>query len=137
MARRSADDLATRRPPRPDPKPPGPPAGLSLPGQRLWKEIVASKPHAWFDVGSLGALGEYCRAAVTCDLLDKEISSALAEDQPVVALRPLLDLRDRESRRLVSLAGKLRLLPSNRYRPDAAAGNRTPAGAPRPWGGAS
>jgi hypothetical protein len=133
VPRRSAEDLATRRVPRPDPKPPAPPPGMALPAQRLWKSIAGSKPAGWFDAGALPVLAEYVRAAVVCDRLSEQIAVGLADGEPIVALRPLLNLRDKESRRLGALGSKLRLLPVSRYRPDGAAADRTPAGARRPW----
>jgi hypothetical protein len=133
MARRSSNDLATRRAPRPDPKPPAPPPGLPLPAQRLWKAIVGAKPAGWFDDAALPTLAEYCRAAVACDRLAEAIEAELAAGGPIGGLKPLLDIRDKESRRLGALGSKLRLLPVSRYRPDSAAANRPAAGAPRPW----
>jgi hypothetical protein len=134
MARRSADDLATRRPPRPDPKPLQPPPGLPLPAQKLWRGIVGTKPSGWFDEAAAAVLAEYVRAAVACDRLAEAIEAELAAGGPIGGLKQLLDLRDKESRRLGALGSKLRLLPVSRYRPDSAAGGRPPAGAPRPWG---
>jgi hypothetical protein len=135
MARRSADDLATRRAPRPEPKPMAPPPGLPLPAQRLWKAIIASKPAGWFDAAAAPTLAEYVRAAATCEVLAGQLNAALAQDTPIIELKPLLDLRDKESRRLGALGSKLRLLPVSRYRPDSARANRPTAGAPRPWHG--
>jgi hypothetical protein len=135
MPRRSADDLATRRARRPDPKPPAPPAGLTLPAQRLWKAIVAAKPAGWFDAGALPTLAEYVRAAASCDVLAAQIDVALAADQPISELKRLLDLRDKESRRLGALGSKLRVLPVSRYRPDSSAARKPGAGALRPWQG--
>jgi hypothetical protein len=72
------------------------------------------------------------RAAATCDVLDGQISAALAAGEPIVGMKGLLDLRDRESRRLGALGSKLRLLPVSRYRPDHAP-RRPPVGDSRPW----
>jgi hypothetical protein len=134
MPRRSANDITTRRARRPDPKPLQPPPGLPLPAQKLWRGIVGTKPAGWFDNAAAAVLAEYVRAAASCDVLDGQINAELAEGRPIVALKQLLDLRDKESRRLGALGSKLRLLPVSRYRPDSAAGGRPPAGAPRPWG---
>jgi len=94
----------------------------------LWREIVGAKPAGWFDVSSLPVLSEYIRAVVACDRL-----AGLLHEADEKSMKRLLDLRDKESRRLGALGSKLRLLPVSRYRSDSAAAERPAAGAPRPW----
>lgn len=129
MARKSAAALAvvpgsgidSRLPPPPD---------LSEPEAVLWSQVVDSKPADWFDVDTAPVLKEYVRAAATCDLLDARVKQALSKgDDP----KGLLDMRDKESRRMVSMATKMRLTQQSQYSHRAASTANRRASGKRPW----
>lgn len=140
MARKSAAALAIV-PKAPGSAPPAP-ASLSATERALWGDIVASKPADWFGPDSLPVLTEYVRAVAMCDLLAERLrailqgngeggQAAAAVDE--AAVRVVLDMRDKESRRAVSLATKMRLTQQSRYGArDAERADRR-AGGKRPW----
>jgi hypothetical protein len=98
----------------------------------LWGDVVGSKPAEWFQADSAPLLKEYVRAVGMCDLLAIQIEGALAGGE-AGEVKGLLDMRDKESKRVASLATKLRLTQQSRYTPQAAATADKKAGAARPW----
>lgn len=119
------------------PQPSPVPADFSDAEATLWTEIIESKPADWFGPDCLPVLREYVRAAVLCDGLSGKIRRAIeggeGEDATVGLVKTLLDMRDKESRRAVSLATKLRLTPQSRYGPRTAERADKRAGGKRPW----
>lgn len=112
------------------------PACLSAEETALWIEVVASKPVEWFQPDSAPLLKEYVRAVHMCDLLALQIEAALAggesgDEGP--SIKNYLDMRDKESKRVASLATKLRLTQQSRYTPQAASTADRKAGSARPW----
>lgn|SRR5690554_3984256 len=103
------------------------------PEQRIrWKAVVESKPNDWFGQDSAPLLKEYVRAEAMCDLLSKQVDEAMLGSR-VQDARLLLEMRDKESRRLANLATKLRLTQQSRYTPQAASTASKKAGNSRPW----
>lgn len=110
------------------------PSGLSPSQVDLWNAVVSAKPADWFSPENAPILAEYVRACDMCERLSAKIEDTLAaEDSDVGSVKALLDMRDKESKRVASLGTKLRLTQQSRYTPKAAstAGNR--AGRSRPW----
>lgn len=135
MARRSAASLSIVPASEPVEFPPVP-AGLSEAEAALWTGVVESKPTDWFGADSLPVLREYVRAAVMCDTLAVVVADAIRRGDPD-EIKGVLDMRDKESRRAVSLATKLRLTPQSKYGPRAADTADRKAGGKRPWQSAS
>lgn len=108
------------------------PAGLAAEEAALWDEVVASKPADWFQSDSAPLLKEYVRAVHMCDLLSYQVSAAISGGEPG-GLKEVLKLRDMESKRVASLATKLRLTQQSRYTPQAASTADKKAGSARPW----
>lgn len=108
------------------------PVDLSPAERELWRGIVASKPAEWFGPDSVPVLKEYVRAALMCDRLAEVVERALGSGDPD-QIKPALDMRDKESRRAVTLATKLRLTQQSRYTPDKAAVADKRASGKRPW----
>jgi hypothetical protein len=108
------------------------PADLGNAEKTLWVAVVESKPAEWFGPDSYPVLKEYVRAATMCDLLASRIAIALDGDD-AGEIKMLLDLRDKESRRSVSLATKLRLTQQSRYGARSADTADRRAGGKRPW----
>ena len=98
----------------------------------LWREIVTTKPAEWFGADSAPVLKEYVRAAVACDLLAVRVREAI-QGGDAEAVKFFLDMRDKESRRAVSLATKLRLTQQSRYGARSADRADRRANGARPW----
>ena len=109
-----------------------PAAGLDAEEIELWRDVVNTKPAEWFADDSAPLLKEYVRAAVMCDRLDLQIKDAIASDDLGV-VKALLDMRDKESKRVLSIATKLRLTQQSRYTPQAASTANKKASGARPW----
>jgi|SRR5690606_2101386 len=109
-----------------------PPDDLTPDQAARWRAVVDSKPVEWFGPDSAPLLKEYVRAEAMCDLLAVQIEAAMAGGEPG-EIKALLDMRDKESKRLTSLATKLRLTQQSRYTPQAAATANKKAGNARPW----
>lgn len=95
----------------------GQPDGLTDAQSKVWKLTVESRSADYFGPDSVPMLVEYCRAVVCCDQLAAKIEAA----EDIAGARVLYDMRDKESRRMTSLATKLRLTNQSRYTPKAAA----------------
>lgn len=111
---------------------PAPPDELSKAEAKVWTETVESKPADWFGPDSYPVLKEYCRAAVMCDALAKASARAVKSGDSG-AIKSALDMRDKEARRVASLATKLRLTQQSKYGPRAAATADARANGKRPW----
>lgn len=109
-----------------------PPDDLTPEQAARWRAVVDSKPVDWFGPDSLPLLKEYVRAEAMCDLLAVQIEAAMSGGEPG-EIKAMLDMRDKESKRLASLATKLRLTQQSRYTPQAAATANKKAGNARPW----
>lgn len=111
-----------------------PPSDFPLAESEVWKSVVATKPIDWFQADSAPLLSEYCRAVVMADRLAMMIEAAMtAPDEDGPSLKDLLKLRDMESRRVATLAVKMRLTQQSRYTPMASATADRKAGGIRPW----
>ena len=130
MARQSAASLSVVRV-SPDSRL-APPDGLDAAERALWEAVVSTKPAEWFADDSAPLLKEYVRAAVMCDALDLQVKAATAGGE-MGEVKALLDMRDKESKRVLSIATKLRLTQQSRYTPQAAATADKKAGGARPW----
>lgn len=114
-----------------------PPSDLTDAQAEVWRAVVATKPVEWFDADTSPLLSEYCRAAVMCNMLALQVEALLSGGdtaEVAVNLKPLLDMRDKESKRLVSIGTKLRLTQQSRYTPKAAdTANRRSGGGGKVW----
>ena len=91
-----------------------PAPGLTDDQAQVWCETVGARSADYFGEDAAPLLEEYCRVVVMCRLLAVQIEAALAGGEPG-ELKSLLDMRDKESRRMTSLATKLRLTNQSRY----------------------
>jgi hypothetical protein len=130
MARKSVAALSIVPAQNPGALPP-PPASLSAAESVLWREIVESKPSDWFGPDTLPILAEYVRAVVMCDILAERVGKALELGADVA--KQYLDMRDKESRRAVSLATKMRLTQQSKYGARGAERADRTASGKRPW----
>lgn len=97
-----------------------PAPGLTDDQAQVWRETVDARSADYFGEDAAPLLEEYCRVVVMCRLLAIQIEAALAGGE-AGELKSLLDMRDKESRRMTSIATKLRITNQSRYTPDKAA----------------
>ena len=100
-----------------------PPSELTDEQARVWRNTVEARSADYFGQDSVPLLEEYCRVVVMCRLLALQIEAAIAgggDPETAGMLKSFLDMRDKESRRMTSLATKLRLTNQSRYTPQAA-----------------
>lgn len=97
-----------------------PPDSLTLEQAVVWRDTVECRSADYFGPDAVPMLEEYCRVVIMCRLLALQIEAALGGGE-VADLKVLLDMRDKESRRMSSLATRLRLTNQSRYTPQAAA----------------
>ena len=109
-----------------------PPAGLTEEQAQVWRETVNARSADFFGPDQVPLLEEYCRVVVMCRLLAVQIEAAIAGGDAGV-LKALLDMRDKESRRMASLATKLRITNQSRYTPQSAATAAKKGGGGKVW----
>jgi hypothetical protein len=110
-----------------------PPDDLTATEAELWRAVVSEKPVDWFGSDNAPLLKEYVRAVAMCDLLSAQIAAALAGGE-TGEIKALLNMRDKESKRVASIATKLRLTQQSRYTPKSAdTANRNAGSARKPW----
>ena len=114
-----------------------PPTDLTHAQAVLWQTVVDSKPVEWFGEDSAPLLKEYVRAAAMCDVLEMQVQAAIAGSEgpeTTGMIRSYLDMRDKEAKRVLSVATKLRLTQQSRYTPQAAAtANKKVGAGSKPW----
>lgn len=112
------------------------PSDLTTEQASLWIAVVESKPVDWFAEDSAPLLKEYVRAACMADWLEVQVRTAMVGGEGA-DLKAVMQLRDMESKRVASLATKLRLTQQSRYTPKAAdtANNRVSSRKPWQFGG--
>jgi len=109
-----------------------PAPGLTEEQACVWRETVDARSADYFGQDAAPLLEEYCRVVVMCRLLAVQIEAALAGGE-AGELKSLLDMRDKESRRLTSIATKLRITNQSRYTPDKAAVKARKGGGGKVW----
>lgn len=108
------------------------PDDLSPAEAKVWRTTVESKPADFFGPDAYPLLKELCRAAVMCDTLAKAVEEG-ARSKDLGKLRSMLNVRDREAKRMADIATKLRCTQQSRYTPGAAATADKRASGKRPW----
>lgn len=86
----------------------------------IWRQTVNARAPDYFGQDAVPLLEEFCRVVVMCRVLAERIDTLTAKGE-VEAIRALLEMRDRESKRLTSIATKLRITNQSRYTPLSAA----------------
>jgi hypothetical protein len=114
-----------------------PPDVLTDEQAQVWREVVAEKPHDWFDSASARMLMTYCRLTSEHErvsgLLDAFDTEWTKEDEGLKRYHELIKIQDRLAARISQFMTKMRLTQQSRYRADAAdVANRKGSGA-KPW----
>lgn len=113
-----------------------PPDGLTSEQAEIWRETVGARSADYFGVDAVPMLEEYCRVVIMCRQLAVKIEAVIAGsggEETAGLLKAFLDMRDKESRRLSSLATKLRLTNQSRYTPKTAATAARKGGGGKVW----
>lgn len=112
------------------------PKSLTVAQAAVWASTVASKPHDWFDGGSIPLLVAYCRDVVEADriakLVDDFDTACMSDDDDLRRYKALNQIANRLHKQINSNAVKLRLSPSAHTRADAA---QVKAKRKMPWAG--
>ena len=109
-----------------------PPEGLTEEQAEVWRSVVGARSADFFSADQAPLLEEYCRVVVMCRLLAAQVEAAIAGGD-AGELKAVLDMRDKESRRMTSIATKLRLTNQSRYTPQAAATAAKKGGGGKVW----
>jgi hypothetical protein len=110
-----------------------PPADLSPAEVDLFVLTRDTKPADWWTEDNAPLLAEYARAVVMCSLLAARLQRAMESAAEVAEIKQLLDMRDKESRRAMSLATKMRLSQQSTYTTKSGNTAKGRAGGSRPW----
>lgn len=101
-----------------------PPAELSEFQAEVWRQVVGSKPAEWFGGDTERLLIAYCRHASTAAILDQQVDAFnpewMADEAGLRRYKTLTEMRERETRAMVSLATKMRLTQQSRYKSETA-----------------
>lgn len=86
----------------------------------IWRQTVHARSPDYFSQDAVPLLEEFCRVVIACRVLAAKVDRLMAKGK-MKELRQLLEMRDRESKRLTSIATKLRITNQSRYTPLSAA----------------
>lgn len=111
-----------------------PPSYLNTEEQKdLWWQIMATLPGTWFDKTNLPLLAEYVVALDNCRMLGEDATEARGEGDLRTYVK-LLETRDKESRRAMGLATRMRITQQSIYeKKSAGTAKRNSATTPAPW----
>lgn len=114
-----------------------PPDDLSTDQAQVWASVVVTKPHDWWDAGTVPLLTAYCRAVVearkVATLVESMTADMLLLDDGLKRYRELRKLQSELTGDVNTLARAMRLTQQSKYRADAAAVASDKAKGARPW----
>jgi hypothetical protein len=95
------------------------PEDLTPEQAHLWDAITATKPGDWFQADCAALLAAYVRHTVSARVIDEKIdsmeSSGFEDAEQFMLYEKLLNMREKQTKVLLSTATKLRLAPQSRY----------------------
>lgn len=111
---------------------PKPPEDLSSYAQKIWKDVVDTKPPEWFESDSFPFLRAYCQAADEHKKLADEIQTyRTTRDE---GYKDTISMMTSQAKLLGELAVKMRLTQQSRYTPQAAqTANKKTASGKKTW----
>lgn len=110
---------------------PSPPRDLTVEQATVWREIVDSLAADWFRPESYPVLAQYCRHVIASRRIAEMVNAAeTAETFDADAYEQALRMQDRESKAIVTLAAKMRLVQISSMRQELV--KKTKLGA-NPW----
>lgn len=116
---------------------PEPPAELTDEQAQLWRAVVATKPTDWFTDDSHPLLVGYCKHVTSFRSLNEQIDAFdahwLRDPEGVKRCDMLMRMRDRESKRVESLARSMRLTQQSRYKAETAHNRAERIKKTKPW----
>ena len=118
-------------------KPPEPPEYLTSGQGETWRAVMASSAGNYIHAEAYPILVEYCRAVESASemalQLDKFSPNWAKDDEGLKRWDKLQAMQDRVSRRVASLAVKLRLSPSSRVHRESAGAAERNHSKHKPW----
>ncbi len=117
---------------------PDPPGHLTEEQSAVWRLTMSSVAGDMIGTDAHPLLVEYCRAVVLADQIAVQLNAFntgwLAEDEALKRWDKLAAMQARATATVAALAGKLRISPSSRIRPENAGVMAKRAGSkPKPW----
>jgi len=110
---------------------PDPPKDLDTYAQKIWKDVVDTKPPEWFEKDSFPLLRAYCVHSTHHKRLSDHVENFDVTDENYPKV---LKLITEQSKIIGELAVKMRLTQQSRYTPQAAAtANKKTASGGKPW----
>ena len=113
------------------------PADLSTEEAEVWGRVVATKPHDWWDAGSIPLLAQYCRAVVQAELVSMlvtQVGSAMLTDASKLGeYKELRKIQAGLSGEITTLARSMRLTQQARYNAKNSDTANRKANGSRPW----
>ena len=123
LGRKSSASLAVAAPVRLEHMPEAP-AYITPEQDDIWRLVISSAGGDLISPESYPVLVEYCRAVVSSNQIAAQLDAFDPEwakdDEGLKRWDKLLQMQERESRKIASLAVKLRLTPSTRVHPEKA-----------------
>jgi hypothetical protein len=108
-----------------------PPADLTRNENRVWRDVVNSRPADWFDRDSAYLLINFCRHTVMARRLTNQIEASDPSD--IATLEKLLRMRNAETKPLLSLATAMRISQHALKQTDVAAAQANQSTTDKPW----
>lgn len=106
-------------------KHPEPPDDLTQAQKARWMSVIRTKPHDWFDAGSLPLLKQYVCVLTDAEMQAQAIDSFdpewLKDENGLRRYTKLMALRKESAGLIMSLATKMRLTQQSRYTEQSAA----------------
>lgn len=110
---------------------PNPPEDISPYAQKVWKEVVDTKPPEWFESDTFPLLRAYCIHSAQHKKLTAHLEKFDIEDE---VYPRVLKMITEQSKIIGELAVKMRLTQQSRYTPQAAqTANKKTASGKKTW----
>ena len=113
-----------------------PPPDLTEFQASIWARVVNTKPADWFTADTHDLLASYCRHVSTAAVLDQKVDEFrpewLCDDEGMDRYRKLLDMREKQTRAITSLARSMRLTQQSKWQP-VTADRKASKGGKKPW----
>ena len=116
-----------------------PPAELSELESGIWLSVVNTKPADWFQADTTQLMIAYCKHTSTAMTLDKQINEFdpawLADNEGIDRYQKLINMREKQTRAIVTLSRTMRLTQQSRYDAQVAATTNKKTSTKKPWEG--
>ena len=108
-----------------------PPSDLTDEEVEVWARVVATEPADWFTPSTVPLLAQYCRHVVSAKRV-AELIERQAKEMDLAMYDKLLQMQERESRAIATLATKMRIAQQSTTNHR---GNKKTQASRKPWEG--